>query len=124
MRLSLGPIDLDGIARKVSEANEAALGVTAENALHDTEEYVPYDSGDLRRSGKPDVIGERAYLKYGTTEETARYAREQYYNAHNHDTRKNALHAPKACDHWGERSKADNAPRWARMHAAEMARRL
>ena len=53
-----------------------------------------------------------------------RYAREQYYNAHNHDTAQNAVHAPKACDHWGERSKADNGKRWAKMHAAEMGRRL
>lgn len=124
MRLSVKRVELSGLSEAVRRANEAALGVTAENALSDTRPYVPYDTGALQGSGEARVEGDRALLEYGGDAETSRYAWEQYYNAHNHATRQNALHAPRACDHWGERSKADNGERWARMHAAEMGRRL
>lgn len=124
MRLSVKRVELFGLSEAVERANEAALGVTAENALSDTRPYVPYDTGALQGSGEARVEGDRALLEYGGDAETSRYAREQYYNAHNHETRQNAIHAPKACDHWGERSRADNGGRWARMHAAEMGRRL
>lgn len=124
MRLSVKRVDLSGVSEAVERANEAALGVTAENALSDTRPYVPYDTGALQGSGEARVEGDRALLEYGGDAETARYAREQYYNPHNHATRQNALHAPRACDHWGERSKADNSDRWVAMHAAEMGRRL
>lgn len=124
MRLSLKSADVSGALEKVKRANEAALGVTAENALSDTRPYVPYDTGALQGSGQTKVSGERAYLEYGTDADTSRYARVQYYNAHNHGTAQNAIHAPKACDHWGERSKADNGERWAKMHASEMRRHL
>ena len=116
-------VDVRGCSEAVERANEAALGITAENALSDTRPYVPYESGELQGSGEAHASGDRATLEYGGNGSKP-YAREQYYNAHNHDTRQNAIHAPKACDHWGDRSKADNGDRWARMHAAEMGRRL
>ena len=124
MRFSLRGVDVSGALKKVKRANEAALGVTAENALSDTRPYVPYDTGALQGSAEIEVAGDKAYLRYGGDAETSRYAREQYYNAHNHETSQNAIHAPRACDHWGERSKADNADRWASMFADEMGRRL
>lgn len=124
MRLSLKGVDVSRALEKVKRANEAALGVTAENAKSDTRPYVPYDTGALQGSAEAEVADGRAYLRYGGTAETSRYAREQYYNAHNHETRQNETHAPKACDHWGERSKADNGERWAKMHASEMRRHL
>lgn len=124
MRARVKSVDLAGALDAVRSASEAALGVVAENAKSDTKPYVPYDTGALQGSAETEVAGGSAYIRYGGDSKTARYAREQYYNAHNHETRQNAIHAPKACDHWGERSKADNADRWARMYADEMARRL
>ena len=123
MRLRVKGVDLRGCSEAVRRANEAALGITAENALSDTKPYVPYETGELQGSGEARVANDRALLEYGGNG-SREYAREQYYNAHNHDTAQNAVHAPKACDHWGERSKADNGKRWAKMHAAEMGRRL
>lgn len=124
MRFRLKGIDLSGAKEAVERASEAALGVVAENAKSDTKPYVPYDTGALQGSAEIEVAGGKAYLRYGGDAETSRYAREQYYNAHNHETAQNAIHAPKACDHWGERSKADNATRWTAMFADEMGRRL
>ena len=124
MRMRLKSIDLSGAKEAVKQASEAALGIVAENAKSDTKPYVPYDTGALQGSAEVEVAGDKAYLRYGGDAETSRYAREQYYNAHNHETSQNAIHAPRACDHWGERSKADNADRWASMFADEMGRRL
>ena len=115
--------DLAGVSDAVARANEAALGVTAENALSDTEPYVPYETGELRESGEARVAGDRAYLEYGGNA-SREYARIQYYNALNHETAQNAVHAPKASDHWVERSQADNGDRWARIHGREMGRHL
>ena len=123
MRIRLKKIDLAEVSEAVERASEAALGVTAENALSDTEPYVPYETGELQGSGETKVAGDKAYLTYGGNGSRG-YARAQYYNAHNHDTAQNAIHAPRACDHWVERSAADNAARWAAMHAAEMGRHL
>lgn len=122
MRISLKSIDVSGALARIERQSDAALGAVAENALSDTRPYVPYDTGALQGSGMTSVEGGRAYLEYGTDQDTARYAREQYYSPHNHDTRQNALHAPRACDHWCERSKADNGDRWCSMFASLVAK--
>lgn len=121
MRARVKSVDLAGALDAVRSASEAALGIVAENAKSDTKPYVPYDTGALQGSAEIEVSGGSAYIRYGGDSKTARYAREQYYNVHNHEPRHNAIHA---CDHWGEHSKADNADRWARMYADEMSRRL
>lgn len=126
MRLHVKSVDVEGAQRAAERASAAALGVTAENVKSDTRPYVPFETGALQGSARTWVGagGDRAYLEYGGDGATGEYAREQYYNPHNHGTKQNDLHAPKASDHWFERSKADNKERWAKMHAAEMRRHL
>lgn len=118
MRIRLKSVKADGVTRKLERANERAMGATAENALADCVPYVPYDTGALRSSGQARVSSSgRGQLHYGTDADTAAYAREQYYSSHNHGTAQNALHAPKACDHWCERAATDHSERWRGMYA-------
>lgn len=126
MRLRVKSVEVAGAQGAVERASAAALGVTAENIRSDTRPYVPFETGALQGSARTwtSADGGRAYLEYGGDADTGRYARDQYYNPHNHSTRQNDRHAPRASDHWFERSKADNGERWAKMHAAEMRRQL
>lgn len=116
MRARVSEVDVDGVLRAAATANRAALGVTAENVLSDCRPYVPYDSGALRGSGETRLEDSAAYVEWGGTEDTSRYAREQYYVAHDHDTAQNAMFAPNACDHWYEHARADRGDAWLRMY--------
>ncbi len=125
MRLSVKAVDVGGAQSRGEAARTAALGVVAENVLSDCGEYVPYDLGALRGSGKASVRGGEGVVMWGTDAETARYARVQYYGAGlSHDTAQNAMHAPKARHHWFEAAKAERKEAWCRMYGAEVARRL
>ena len=115
MRARLTGADVDGVLRASAAANRAALGVTAENVLTDCRPYVPYDSGALQRSGETRLEDSAAYVEWGGTEDTGRYAREQYYVAHDHATAQNALFAPNACDHWYERVRGERGDAWLQM---------
>lgn len=122
MRVRLKRLDSGRIMTAFERARDRAMGATAENALADTRPYVPYDTGALQGSGQARVTASGAgELHYGTDADTAEYARVQYYEAHDHGTRQNALFAPKACDHWCERSSADNSDRWRGMFARLLA---
>ena len=124
MRLRLRSVDVTAAVPKVREANNAALGITAENVLSDCREYVPYDSGALQGSGRTRLTDGSAYVEWGGDSDTSRYAREQYYNAHNHATDQNALHAPRACDHWCERARADRGDAWQQMYDKALKERI
>jgi hypothetical protein len=106
-------VETSGISRKVSAATEAALGILAENALSDCRPYVPYGLGALQGSGKTNGGADgHATIEWGGTGDTSRYAREQYYNPHDHATSQNALYAPKATDHWFEHARAERMDAW------------
>ena len=121
MRVRLKSVDSGRVLSKLERASERAMGVTAENALTDTKPYVPYDTGALSGSGQARVTASGAgELHYGTDADTAEYARVQYYESHDHSTAQNAMHAPRACDHWCERSSADNRDRWLGMYASQL----
>ena len=124
LRLRVKSVDVRGAEDKVRKASEAAMGVTAENVLSDCTPFVPYDTGALQGSGQSEAKGEKGYVEWGTDGETAQYARIQYYGSHDHGTAQNAIHAPKAQDHWFEGAKAERGDAWAEMHAAEMRRHL
>lgn len=119
-RLRLRRSDLDALAERAPKVMEDALGVVAENALADTEEYVPYETGALVGSGQTRVGAQRAQLMWGTDGDTAEYARPQYYEPHDHSTDANAAHSPRATDHWAEASARENRGRWRDMLAREV----
>ena len=124
MRLSVKACDLGGMLSRADKARDAALGVVAENVLADCTEYVPYDLGALRASGKASVRGGEGVVMWGTDSETARYARVQYYGDFDHGTAQNALNAPRACRHWFDAAKAVRKDAWRKMFAGEYARRV
>ena len=125
MRLSLSSQDLGGLSSRDEPARRAALGVVAENVLADCTDYVPFDSGALRASGKAYVRGDEGQVQWGTDGETARYARVQYYGTGlSHDTTQNALNAPRACHHWFDAAKAERKAAWRDAFGREYARRL
>ena len=126
MRVRLRASDVSSVARHATAARRAALGVVAENALADTEPYVPYETGALVGSGTAEVgaSGDRATLSYGGDADTARYARRQYSEPHDHSTAANAAHSPRATDHWCEASARENGDRWRAMLAEGIERGL
>lgn len=126
MRVRLRSSDVSSVARHATEARRAALGVVAENALADTEQYVPYETGALVGSGRAEVdrSGDRATLSWGGDADTAEYARPQYYEPHDHSSAANAAHSPRATDHWAEASARENGDRWREMLAEKIERGL
>jgi hypothetical protein len=124
MRLRVKDCDVSGIAAKVEAANRAALGIAAENVLSDCGEYVPYDTGALQSSGATRQSGDKAYVEWGGDSETAAYARVQYYEAHDHGTSQNALHAPRATDHWYDHANADHGERWRSLYNKALLERM
>lgn len=124
MRLRLKAADVSGLASRSEAANRAALSITAENVLSDCREYVPFDSGALQASGATRREGDRAFVEWGGDSETAAYARIQYYNALNHATAQNALHAPRATDHWYDHANADHGERWQGLYRQALKERM
>lgn len=124
MRLRLRSVEVSGAIERAAAANRAALGVTAENVLEDCREYVPYDSGALQGSGETRLTDDSAFVEWGGTADTSRYAREQYYNAHNHATGQNAIHAPRASDHWYEHARSDRGDEWQGMYEKTFKERI
>lgn len=125
MRLAFKDCDLGALGARAGKARQAALGVVAENVLADCTDFVPFDSGALRASGKADVRGEEGRVRWGTDSQTARYARVQYYGAGlSHDTTQNTLNAPKATSHWFDAAKAQRKGAWMDAFGREYSRRL
>lgn len=122
MRLT-ARFDPSGIVSGVASARRRALLVTSQNVLSDDNRFVPVETGALRGSGRAEVRSDdHATVEWGTDADTARYARPQYYEPHNHATDANAAAGGMAADHWHERSAAVNRGRWARMYGDELAR--
>lgn len=68
--------------------------------LEDSGQYVPVNTGSLRRSG---VVAGSGEIRY-----TASYAREQYYSVKNH----NKAYNPIATREWFVAAKAANREKW------------
>lgn len=117
--------DASGALARSDAAKRAALGVVAENVLADCTPYVPYETGALQGSGEGRVEGGAGVVEWGTTADTARYARVQYYGVGlSHATDANAAMAPMATHHWFEKARAARGEAWADMFGAEYGRRL
>ncbi len=125
MRLTVKSCDVSGITSKAARALDGALWVTAENVLSDCRDYIPYETGDLRNSGKAKAKDGKGTVEWGTDQKTAQYARIQYYGVGlNHGTVANAVSAPKACAKWFEAAKAVRKKDWERMLGYEYKREL
>ena len=84
--LRLRSSDLARLAATSARAVAAAMGVVGENALADTEPFVPYETGALVGSGQAEAHRDRARLSWGNDADTAGYARAQYFEPHDHST--------------------------------------
>lgn len=124
MRLSFLRADTGKLTGNAKAASEAALGVVAENVLADCTDYVPYETGALRRSGQASVRGGVGQVSWGTDADTAQYARVQYYGSFSHSTTANAVYAGKARGRWFEGAKAERKDAWRKMYAQEYERRI
>lgn len=114
--LRLKRVNTKAAAEKKSAALTRALGVMAENALADSSDYIPYETGAMRASGRSYTSDKHAYVEWGGTVDTGRYTRRQYEDASlNHNTPANAANAPKATDHWFDAVKQVRLPAWVGM---------
>lgn len=89
-------------SRRIRQAAQAALVMAARR---DSEPFVPYLTGDLRRSAETESRPEKAVLKYGSA--AVPYARPQYYGC----PRKTW---PGATTRWFDAAKAAHMPAWAK----------
>lgn len=89
-------------SRPIGQAANAALVMAARR---DSEPYVPYLAGDLRRSAETESMPEKAVLKYGSA--AVPYARPQYYGC----PRKTW---PGTTTRWFDAAKSAHMPAWAK----------
>ena len=116
MRLRVGKVELDRLKTNSDKALDKALFAVTENVLSDCVPYVPHLTGDLERSGDTKVENGHGYVMWGTTADTARYARPQYYGTgFSHDTPGNHANSPKACAKWFEAARAARKGSWEQM---------
>lgn len=115
MNLRLAGIETGPILSKAQKAANAAKFAVAENVLADCSEYVPYETGALRRSGdteQPSGDGP-AKVVWGKDADTAKYARVQYFGVNfDHPRRPNNS---KGCAKWFEKAKAERKAEWVAM---------
>lgn len=131
MRARVASHDLGGLLARSGAARDAALGVVAHNVLADCTPYVPVETGALRESGEPRQDGDGWVVEWGTTPETAEYARYQYYTPGlNHDTNANAAGGGGeggenlSTDHWFDKARSVRGESWRDMYASEYEGRL
>ena len=116
MRVRVREVGVGTLLANSAKAREAALFALAENVLSDCSTYVPHMTGDLERSGTAKVSGGRGQVAWGTTADTAKYARFQYYGVGlSHDTPGNRAYAPKACAKWFEAARAARNGSWEKL---------
>lgn len=120
MKIGLKSFTDGNISARERAARKAALSITAENVLADCTQKVPINlghlgkgetRGDLRRSGRVVLTADgKAYIEYGGTAQTSRYARAQYEKPYTHT-------APGVTDHWFEAVQAIRGKAWQEMYA-------
>ncbi|WP_162610859.1 minor capsid protein [Gordonibacter sp. An230] len=101
--LRIGRIDVAAAEAKKGPIATAATSAYVMAARRDSEQYVPYLTGDLRRSAETESQPERALLVYGSA--AVPYARPQYYGC----PRKTW---PGTTTEWFDAAKAAHGPEW------------
>lgn len=99
----LGRVDLGGAVGKGDLCAAAAASALVMAARRDSEPFVPFLAGDLRRSAKTESRPESDLLVYGSA--AVPYARPQYYGC----PRKSF---PGTTTRWFEAAKAAHLPAW------------
>lgn len=105
-----GGVSIKELERRGDNALQAACFVTAENALSDCKPNIPYLNGDLTGSGKTKPGQTDCEIMWGTDEDTAKYARYQYYT-------KGLNHPKQGSDHWFEKTRAERKDAWGKIFA-------
>lgn len=93
-------IDWAKLQRRFTGNVEQAQQALDSQILADTEPFVPFDQGDLARSG---IRSEPGFIKWDTP-----YARKQYYDLPN----KSRARHPAATTYWFEAAKALHRRKW------------
>lgn len=109
IRFRLKKLDVRGAAAKSGRLQEAVIAVVAKRAQTDTEDYVPYLSGELSDSARLTSNFERAQLVWDTP-----YARAQYYGYPRKNQGRESPHHPLATMNWFEHSKTAHFRSWLR----------
>ena len=105
---------LDKLSRIMNERAKAAVDVLTDDVLASSEEFVPYRTGRLMRSGHV----EEKSGSHNTVVYSASYASECYYATHPFSKKKH----PKATARWFEAAKSAYLDRWKRLVADELTR--
>lgn len=115
MRVSarVAKVDVSKAQGKALLAHRKALTATTEAARVDTEPYVPFVTGALRRTAETESQPTRGLLIYGSS--AVPYASAQYYGLPGKTW-------PGTVMHWFQVSKARNGEKWRRINAQEYAR--
>lgn len=113
IRARVSRVDTSKATSKAREAHKKALIATTEAARLDTERFVPFQTGALRRTASTESKPSKGLLVYGSS--AVPYAKAQYYGLPGKTT-------PGTTMHWFVRSKAVNGPKWQRITAQEYRR--
>lgn len=115
MRVScrIRSMDFKAVTEKAVQAREKALTATTEAARMDTEPYVPFVTGALRRTADTESKPSVGKLVYGNS--AVPYAAAQYYGLPNKTW-------PGTQMHWFEASKAANSEKWRQIMEREYRR--
>lgn len=115
MRISarVGRVSTAAASAKAKAAQEKALVATTEAARLDTEPFVPFVTGALRRTADTESKPSKGLLVYGNS--AVPYAKAQYYGFPGKTT-------PGTRMHWFTASKAANGGKWRRITAQEYRR--
>ena len=101
--LRVSKADIAKAEQKGSKARQASVAAVVMAARRDSEPYVPYLDGHLRRSAETESQPEKALLKYGSA--AVPYARPQYFGCPHKNW-------PGTTMRWFERAKEAHLPGW------------
>lgn len=108
-------IDLSGVLGKIDAMKKMAIRAATNQALIDTNPYVPFDTGALMGTSMSNSIIEEGHIEWVTP-----YARVLWTGTRKGRALKiNKIHHAKATKKWTEAAKRDNLEHWRR--AAEKA---
>ena len=105
---------LEKLSRIMNERAKAAVVSLADEVLASSEEFVPYRTGRLMRSGHV----EEKSSSHSAVVYSASYASECYYATHPFSKKKH----PKATARWFEAAKSAYLDRWKRLVRDELTR--
>jgi hypothetical protein len=99
-------INVSQINEKTKNAAIKAVAILTNQVLKDSNYYIPFDTGNLKKSGILSTKLNEGVIKWQTP-----YAHAQYYGLPNKSKARN----PNACQKWFEVAKSKNLTTWEKI---------